>query len=185
MKHLRKFNESISYDSVEIEKGQESSLEYLISEVEQACKEKVINVTGKYDEAEIDLSLNLDNGDSISISYDWAPYSGYSEIAGRMMNSIEVEYKASDKIIKKTDNDIEAEEGREIYSVLKAIIDELYEEELDWPYYIRLPRNVYDGPKFDYDIDSETYGSTDITVVFDSEEQAQQWIKSLKIKKEN
>jgi hypothetical protein len=57
--------------------------------------------------------LTLDNGDKISINYEWVPYSGYSSIAGRMMGVIEVEYKTSSgETIRKNDNDVDVEVGR-------------------------------------------------------------------------
>ena len=179
MKYLKKFNENLSYDSVETDDV--DTVEYIINQIEEATKTKVVEVSGKYKDEDIDLGLTLDNGDKISINYEFAPYSGYSSITGRMMGVIEVEYKTKDKTIRKNDNDVDVEAGREIYGLLKEILNDLGDdEELDyWPYHIVLP------PDFEnrYDVDNETYGYTNITIGFESEEQAQKWIQSLKVNK--
>jgi len=182
MKYLKKFNEKLSYDDVETDDV--DTVEYIINQIEEATERKVVEVSGKYKDEDIDLGLTLDNGDKVSINYEWAPYSGYSSIARRMMGVIEVEYKTSSgETIRKNDNDVDVEAGREIYGLLKEILKDLVDdEELDyWPYNIVLP------PDFEnrYDVDNETYGYTNIIVGFESEEQAQKWIQNLKVNKSN
>lgn len=80
MKYIKKFNESLSYDDVETDSIY--NIKELVKEIEELTKHKVIEISGEYTN-DIDLGIHLDNGDSISIDYAFAPYVGYKSITGK------------------------------------------------------------------------------------------------------
>lgn len=128
MKYIKKFNESLSYDDVEIDSIDD--IKELVKQIEELTNHKVIEISGEYTN-DIDLGIHLDNGDSISIDYAFAPYVGYKSITGKKMGITSIEYniKNGDSLTK-TDEQIKVEAGREIYQILKSILEELgiYEE---------------------------------------------------------
>lgn len=164
-------NKPLSYDNVDTDDHE--LLDYIVRGTEDLTKMKVVDISGEYN-SDIDLLMILSNGDKIGITYEYSPYPGYNKIAGRTLGVIEVEYKSKDRTIRKTDEQVQVNVGNEIFDILKSILIDIGMID-KWSFHITLPIDT-EGR---YDIDTETYGYTNIKVGFNSKEEAKNWLKTI------
>lgn len=179
MKHLRKFNESLDYSNVDpkSEHDEENYLDYAegtVGEVERATGKKVTKISGVSGETDMDYEIELDDGSSITTDYTFHPYN----------DKLVITYKVSDgKSYSKSsrDRDFEYKDGGDdVYQLLMDIIKEIEPEEGEYSHYISLPKQHYGTNGFHYEFQNHPVDGGEI--YFDSQEDAQMWLDSLKIK---
>ena len=182
MRHLRKYhqiNESLDYSQVDVwdeystEEERDFMIDGLVSQIERATKEDVVDVSGRAGSDDFDLEVELRNGDFVDLRYTYSPYVNRERRAGYVI----VEYTRGDETWKKTELDIDTSKvdaGEDVYSIIKEILAESVAT-----YVLELPREHFGTSGYHYDVDNETKTYMMIDVEFSSEKEAEAWIDSL------
>ena len=179
MKHLKKFNESLDYSGVEPHSkyDEENYLDYAegnVGEVERATGKKVTKISGVAGETEMDYEITLDDGSSIITDYTFHPFKDKLVITYKLPNG--ESYSKSSR-----DSDFEYKDaGDDVYQLLTAIIKEIEPEEVEPTHYISFPKEHFGTKGYYYQFQNHPVNGGE--VYFDSEEDAKNWLDSLKIK---
>lgn len=182
MKHLKRYNhikESLDYSQVDVwddyssEEDKDFMVSGLVSQVERATKEDVIDVTGRAGSDDFDIEMELRNGDLITLYYTYSPYTD----RGRRSGYVIIEYTRGEDTWKKTELDIDTSKvdaGEDVEAIIKEILAESVPT-----YVLELPREHFGTSGYHYDVDNETKAYMMINVEFSSEKEAEAWIDSL------
>lgn len=179
MKHLKKFNESLDYSGVEPHSkyDEENYIDYAegtVGEIERATGKKVTDISGVSGETEMDYEIKLDDGSSIRTDYTFHPHNDKLVITYDLPNG--ESYSKSSR-----DSDFEyVDAGDDVYQLLMAIIKEIEPEVTEPTHYISLPKESFGTEGYHYEFQNHPVDGGEI--YFDSEEDAKQWLDSLKIR---
>lgn len=190
---IRRFNENVIYNLTydrNYTKPEEAN-EYAniyIKQIERATKAKVLEVDGKISEVNVEISIKLDDQTTIDIVSDYTPYDPYLKVSAYKNNQLigEKSYgKGKGYILQSGNysvgkNNEYKEYEEDVYHMVKDIYFENGLIESEPTHKIDLPQELFhNDPYFQY----QTNDDDTITVYFEGEEAAEDWIKRLKISK--
>jgi hypothetical protein len=182
MRHLKRYNhinESLDYSQVDVwddystEEDKDMMVSGLVSQVERATKEDVVDVSGRAGSDDFSLEMELRNGDLVDLYYTYAPYHNRERRSGYVI----IEYTRGEDTWKKTELDIDTsnvDAGEDVLAIIKEILAESVPT-----YVLELPREHFGTSGYHYDVDNETKAYMMINVEFSSEKEAEAWIDSL------
>lgn len=179
MKHLKKFNESLDYSNVEPNSkyDQDDYLNYAegtVDEVERATGKKVTKISGVSGETEMDYEIELEDGSTISTDYTFHPHNDKLVITYYNASTNEKKSKSS------RDSDFDFKDaGNDVYQLLIALIKEMEPEDVEPTHYISFPKEMFGTKGYHYEFQNHPVNGGE--VYFDSEEDAKEWLSSLKI----
>jgi hypothetical protein len=142
-------------------------------QIERATKIKVTSVEGEANESDSDLSFGLEDGNIIDVKYVYHPYKGKMSVTLRTSNYDRLGEKSYSE-----DSGSEYYGEDDVYRMVKDLYMENDLIEINYTHQITLPKELFSNdPYHAYDSDE----NDNHYVYFESEEAAQQWIKSLRI----
>lgn len=183
MKHLKKFNESIDYSNVHPgnlpdEQMTRDVVDHYIAQIERATKSKVVSVEGDANESDADLRFVLDNGHQIEAEYIFHPFSGKTIVKVQDENSETIGEKSYGSLSgNKTESKYDKED--DVHDMIKDIYDEADPQEQEPSHYISFPKEHFGTEGYYYEFQNHPVNGGE--VYFDSEQDAQNWLDSLKI----
>lgn len=181
---IRRFNEnviySLTYDSYTKKEEAEEYANIYIRQIERATKAKVLEVDGKISETDVDISIKLDDETTIDIVSDYTPYDPYFKVSAYKNNQLIGEKSYGKGIYSVGKNNEYKEYEEDVYQMVRDIYLENGLIETKPTHKIDLPQELFhNDPYFEY----QTNDDDTITVYFEGEEAAEDWIKRLKVSK--
>ena len=180
MKYLKKFNEELDYSNVSPNSEEYDSENYLnyteghVGEIERATGKKVTKISGVSGESEMDYEIELEDGSTIKTDYTFHPYEDKLVITYYNSTTNETKSKSS------RDSDFKyVDSGDDIYQLLSALIKEMEPEDVEPTHYISFPKEMFGTNGYHYEFQNHPVNGGE--VYFDSEEDAKEWLSSLKI----